>query len=749
MSKIYFGTILLILHILFISCDESSFPSFDFSTLKGVRITNEAQIAETLNSTDMTFFAFYYKKNSESSNQVATIFSQIQHKLEFFAETMLIDCDLESLIEVAQCKNNGQDEDKFVFFEVYEPPVYKFNPYTKAMNTHTKKLFTKDKVSENILFNFITQNIVSRAQKVTNENYDLFVSNANMNKFILFTDKSKTPLLFRGLSNYFYDQISFGEVSSKEKDLISKLKIEKFPTLMLYQSHEDGVIIDDPHTEIYKGENTAKAIVEYLKEFALKEKLYKTSKNKSNTNSQFDLYFRKLNPNQIEEYVEKNKDKGIVFYFDNSQSEKDKKSKTINYSLLTEDIKEFNSQAHGFFKFAYVDCSGDNDKLCNSDFKFDEYPATILLKAKKTEKDDNDEEKEVPYADAKERIKKGQILLSKEYSDIKKEINSIYEGNIRDVNQHTINSVLSESITKNKVPIIYMFDSYVQMGISLISLEEKFKNLFDWIVYDNPPEDFMKSLNLQKLPALAIAIPDDRQKGAIKMMLYNDIITYSKVKAFLEQTFKFEYKEQKQDVKDTGVKNEPILDFVQTTDDLVKTCSKKKLCMIAFFDMRTSQEEIVKEYEKKFEIYKNVSESSAKRPVAFAYVNGTCQSEFGSKFGIDAGSLPNLVLYSYNKDVFANFVGAFMKEDIEDFITKTVSGRANFQKMQKENAVLSDIKCEEIHEVEVQDDDDDIMKELLEEERKKREALEAEMGKDEKKKKKKKKKKSKKKKEDL
>ena len=164
MSKIYFGTILLILHILFISCDESSFPSFDFSTLKGVRITNEAQIAETLNSTDMTFFAFYYKKNSESSNQVATIFSQIQHKLEFFAETMLIDCDLESLIEVAQCKNNGQDEDKFVFFEVYEPPVYKFNPYTKAMNTHTKKLFTKDKVSENILFNFITQNIVSRAQ---------------------------------------------------------------------------------------------------------------------------------------------------------------------------------------------------------------------------------------------------------------------------------------------------------------------------------------------------------------------------------------------------------------------------------------------------------------------------------------------------------------------------------------------------------------------------------------------------------
>ena len=171
--------------------------------------------------------------------------------------------------------------------------------------------------------------------------------------------------------------------------------------------------------------------------------------------------------------------------------------------------------------------------------------------------------------------------------------------------------------------------------------------------------------------------------------------------------------------------------------------------MIAFFDMRASQEEIVKEYEKKFEIYKNVSESSAKRPVAFAYVNGTCQSEFGSKFGIDAGSLPNLVLYSYNKDVFANFVGAFMKEDIEDFITKTVSGRVNFQKMQKENAVLSDIKCEEIHEVEVQDDDDDIMKELLEEERKKREALEAEMGKDEKKKKKKKKKKSKKKKEDL
>ena len=92
-----------------------------------------------------------------------------------------------------------------------------------------------------------------------------------------------------------------------------------------------------------------------------------------------------------------------------------------------------------------------------------------------------------------------------------------------------------------------------------------------------------------------------------------------------------------------------------------------------------------------------------------------------------------------------NLVGGFNVEDMSELINKALSGRLNFQRMQKDNAVLQDIKCETIQPyVENNDDDDDIMKELLDEERRKREEFDKERNADESVKKKKKKKKDKK-----
>ena len=179
--------------------------------------------------------------------------------------------------------------------------------------------------------------------------------------------------------------------------------------------------------------------------------------------------------------------------------------------------------------------------------------------------------------------------------------------------------------------------------------------------------------------------------------------------------------------------------FIQTTDDLVKTCSKKKLCVIGFFDMRPNEESKAK-FEENFKIFKNFTELSKKRPTSFGYINATCQEEFTSKFGINIESLPSIIIYSYSKDVYANLVGTFSEDDMTELVNKAVSGRINFQRMQKDNAVLQDIKCETIQPFVESDDDDDIMKEILAEEQRKREEFDKERNADDEKKKKKKKK---------
>ena len=79
---------------------------------------------------------------------------------------------------------------------------------------------------------------------------------------------------------------------------------------MVYQSHEDGVIINESKIEIYKGENTIANIAKFLEPFALKEKKYK-AKEKSGDVSEGNNYFRKVDTNNILEFIEKNNKKNM------------------------------------------------------------------------------------------------------------------------------------------------------------------------------------------------------------------------------------------------------------------------------------------------------------------------------------------------------------------------------------------------------------------------------------------------------
>jgi hypothetical protein len=226
-------------------------------------------------------------------------------------------------------------------------------------------------------------------------------------------------------------------------------------------------------------------------------------------------------------------------------------------------------------------------------------------------------------------------------------------------------------------------------------------------------------------------------------MVYGGRLSFSVLDSFLKTSFKLTETDpntQKKSKED----NKPVeISFIQTTKDLETTCTQKKLCIIGFFDMRPG-DMYQKNFEDNFKIFKNFTEMSKKRPTTFGYINATCQEEFSSKFGINVESLPSIIIYSYSKDVYANLVGTFSEDDMTELVNKAVSGRINFQRIQKDNAILQDIKCETIQPFVESDDDDDIMKELLAEEQRKREQFDKERNaEDEGKKKKKKKKKDK------
>ena len=633
--------------------------------------------------------------------------------------------------ECTKTEDNLLDEE-FYRLEIYVPPLYKHNPYTREMNSHQKLQYAKSDISDKALYKFLTKTIISREQVITNENYENFKTKSNLNKVLLFTNKKSSPLMYRGLSGYFYDRLALGIFYGTEKTVCKKLGIKNFPTIMVIQTIEDDVIIDDPNEIFYDGKMDTENIVTFLEKYALKEKLYITERTHQRSADDKNLvYFNKLSADKAMDFMKKKKEKEVILYYDNNV-----KDGKITYDELSDDIKEFNSETHGFFSFGYVDCTGDEkEKICKNSFKIKDFPNMVLYR---------------PEKEIKDKISKG-YELPLEISNIRREINILFEPNVKSANPVNFQYMITESVQNRKIVLLYLFDGNINLGFSLITQKKLFSDFIDFIVMDSPPEDIKRKLQVRSLPNMNIIIPDERKTDEngnpqTQFMVYGGKLSFSVLDSFLKTSFQL--KEQTGETKQKSKEDKkPVeISFIQTTKDLESICSKKKLCIIGFFDMRPG-DNYQKNFEDNFKIFKNFTEISKSRPTTFGYINATCQEEFSSKFGINSESLPSIIIYSYTKDVYANLVGTFSEEDMTELLNKAVSGRINFQRMQKDNAILQDIKCETIQPYveNKDDDDDDLMKELLAEEQRKREQFDKERNaEDDDKKKKKKKKKDKK-----
>lgn len=59
---------------------------------------------------------------------------------------------------------------------------------------------------------------------------------------LLFTDKTKTPIVFRALSTYFDKTLEFGMIKEEESALVAKYKIKKFPSFLILKHGEKSPI---------------------------------------------------------------------------------------------------------------------------------------------------------------------------------------------------------------------------------------------------------------------------------------------------------------------------------------------------------------------------------------------------------------------------------------------------------------------------------------------------------------------------
>jgi hypothetical protein len=290
-----------------------------FEEILGYRMRSEGEIEHLLKISDLTFLRFAYRKSSPKSRKIAEHLKYVNQKLEGLAGILLIDCDTFVPETSVICKLNPYMNDSFPRLKLLVPPEKRFDPYTGHTEVHYEFPLNTEDLSENGIYNFITSNMPYYTHLLNNDNIFGFLNSELFNKVILFTNKKQPSTIIKGLTNYFFDSILFGEVDENEKELIDRFKITTFPTLLVYKVFDHKRLLDEHETIKYEGLIKISDLISFIEPHSLKEKRY-VSENRHIYEDNLreitkNIEFTEIDKVSYENYFNKYWNKNIFVYF--------------------------------------------------------------------------------------------------------------------------------------------------------------------------------------------------------------------------------------------------------------------------------------------------------------------------------------------------------------------------------------------------------------------------------------------------
>ena len=339
-----------------------------FAKLNVFRIRSEVELGYLTDLMDFAILQFYYVPHSKNSQIAGEEIFKLNKRIEHLGLIAAINCEEFTPEDFKHCKKNEYN-DAFPRIRLFVPPEKRYNYEEKKIKKHLDIPFTEKEITEKALFNFMTVNTPNRSQKLDSYSIVPFLDSDSMNKIILFTNKHYPGVMFRGLTNNYYDKILFGTVHSSETDLIKKYNITTFPTLMAYRTQEKEYLLNEPEIEFFTGNpNNVQSLVEFMDKYQLQEKRYISHQRGIPEPDAEDLArkfdFMEIDKANFLRFFEKYQHKKIMVLFHTKNK-------------LKMSVKKYLFQLHGAFLNVFLNCKGEKD-FCSSTFGVNEYPTVRL-----------------------------------------------------------------------------------------------------------------------------------------------------------------------------------------------------------------------------------------------------------------------------------------------------------------------------------------------------------------------------------
>eukprot|EP00296_Roombia_truncata_P007823 JP446276.1.p1 GENE.JP446276.1~~JP446276.1.p1 ORF type:complete len:421 (+),score=171.67 JP446276.1:36-1265(+) len=304
------------------------------------------------NRDDHVSMVAFVSSSDSTSKALVPEWSKLATDLKGIVRFGAVDCDQETKL----CSEYSATT--FPALKLFPTGSYKFvQDYT---GEKTAAAITK----------YATKHVKGSVKMLDANSFEDFIT-ANVSKphAMLFTDKTKAPLLFRALSNDFKGRMLFGLIPSSEKALVARYKVKKIPAVVLVKGEKSGT---------FKGELKYETIFTWLNNYV------ETFTNEVQGNEDADAGPKKPWKNEVVPKVTKDSfpdicltKKGLcVISFLNTQNGAPSKE---DLDIITSVKDKFESQIQrgtSFF-FMYVD-PAEQPQLA-AGFSVSSQPSVIIL----------------------------------------------------------------------------------------------------------------------------------------------------------------------------------------------------------------------------------------------------------------------------------------------------------------------------------------------------------------------------------
>ena len=441
------------------------------------------EISREIETSDFTTIAIIYDSSSSISWNLSRTLKDLAEKFSAYTKFFVFDC----LSDSTSC-----DQENLSYLPsltAYVPGIYDFDTqkYSVYQNSYTGDISSKE------IGEFIMNNIAYHGHFLDFSNFDEFLQEEN-NKVILFTNKNKVPVVFKGISSRFQGKLEFGVVWSNQTELVLKYSIQEYPTL---------VVASDKDIYRYTGKYEFKDISDYLVKFASSEKkLSKFSKKQpiSEKNQKFPSF-------EIENLTFENFDiiksqNSVVlahFYKDKKLADWETIEKTYN----------------GVVKLFTISCKTKKElEFCIS-LGVKKFPSLRLFPINKARKSF-----EVVYTNL---------------FDLEEQVSKELKSEIHLLDQSFLPTFLSSLQTEQKLVCILIGGDTIPIQFKGLAANQNFTSFLKFVFLDIPYDNAIKYFNIETYPSLVSAFKINKEDN-LQIVNYKESLSdYANLYYFIDQ----------------------------------------------------------------------------------------------------------------------------------------------------------------------------------------------------------------------